>query len=441
MNKIEVGFGRKLITPPLGTPVSGYYEERYASGVLDDLYVNAVAFSDGEKKTLVISLEIVDLSVETSDAFRKLISEYCGLPTEAILLNCTHTHTGPEVDAVEEYKNFLGIQTRDAAATAIADLKPAKLSVATGKAEGISFVRRFRMKNGNVQTNPGVDNPEVDHALGVPNETVKLVKCEREGADDVYIVNFGVHADSVGGDMISGDYPGFVVSTVEKALDNVKCIFLTAPQGDVNHINPFPNAGDRCGLEYDTFDGVPRGYEHAKHMGRVIAGAVLQICGKTEYIENVKISYAKKETRLPAHQENDRLDEARKIYELHTSGRDDLIPFEKMELTTVVAEAKRIVVLENGPEFFEFSVGAISIGDIVFCAVPGEMFTEVGNEVCSKSSYKMTLVCCLSNGGETYFPTTKAYSEGGYEARSSRLAPGYDEILIRDTIELFDSIK
>lgn len=441
MNKLEVGFDRKLITPPLGTPISGYYEERFVKGVLDDLYTHAVAFHDGEKTIVVISLELVDLSVETADFFRKIVSEYCNIPVEAVLLNCTHTHTGPEVDAVPDYRKFLGNQVRDAAAMAIADLAPAKLSVATGKAENISFVRRFRMKNGNVQTNPGVDNPEVDHALGTPDETVKLVKCERDGADDVYIVNFGVHADSVGGELISGDYPGFVVRTVEKALDDVKCIFLTAPQGDVNHINPFPTEADRCGLEYDTFDGVPRSYEHAKHMGRVIAGAVLQICGKTEYINNTKISYADRITKLPTHQQNERLTEARKIHELHTSGRDDEIPFEKMELTTVVAEAARIVALENGPDFLEFKVGAISIGDIVFCAVPGEMFTEVGQNVCDKSSYKMTLVCCLSNGGETYFPTKKAYEEGGYEARSSRLAPGYDDILIRDTIDLFNSVK
>ncbi len=75
------------------------------------------------------------------------------------------------------------------------------------------------------------------------------------------------------------------------------------------------------------------------------------------------------------------LEEARKIYELYRAERTQELPFEKMELTTVVAEAQRIVTLENGPESFDFTLGAVTIGDIVFCAVPGEMFTELGNRV------------------------------------------------------------
>lgn len=438
--KLEAGFGRRLITPPLGTPMHGYYEERFSKGVLDELYVSAIALSDGEKTVLILGADIIYLNIEQAAEYRKLISEYCSIPVEAIFINASHTHTGPVIGD-GAYKDFLAVQIRDAAVLALSDLKPAHLAVAEGKAAGISFVRRYRMKNGNVQTNPGVDNPEVDHALATPNEAVKLVKVIREGGDDIYLVGFGTHADTIGGELISGDWPGFVVRYVEKALDDVKCIFLSAPQGDVNHINPFPTAGDRNGLEYDTFDGVPRGYEHAKHMGRVVAGAVLQICGKAELLPDAKILYAEKATKLPTHMENDKIEEARKIYELHKAGRDDEIPFEKMELTTVVAEATRRVLLENGPEFLEYTLGAVSIGDVVFCAVPGEMFTELGNRVCDESPYKTTLVCCLTNASGTYFPTRRAYDEGGYEARSSKLAPGYDDIMVKDIIELFESIK
>ena len=52
MSKIKTGFSRLCITPPLGTPVSGYYEARFVKGTLDDLYVTAVAFDDGKKRLL-----------------------------------------------------------------------------------------------------------------------------------------------------------------------------------------------------------------------------------------------------------------------------------------------------------------------------------------------------------------------------------------------------
>ena len=448
MGKMKAGFSRLCITPPLGTPISGYYEARFVKGVLDDLYATAVAFSDGEKKSVVIALDIIMLTQAECNIYRKIVSDYCDIPMEAIFITCSHTHTGPmigkdfasELHGDETYEKFLGIQMRDAAFYALEDLSDAELSIAEGKAERISFIRRFRMKDGSVRTNPGVGNPDIDYALGTPNETVKLLKVIREENDDIFIVNFGVHPDVVGGDYISADYPGAVCSTIEGAMPGTKCMFLQAPQGDVNHINPKPEGADSNGLEI-TFDGCPRGYEHAIHMGRVIAGAVLSICGKTTPVNCDCIEFANKTVTIPSNQENDRLDEARKIVELHESGRDSELPYEAMELTTVVAEAKRIVTLENGPESFSFTLSAIKLGDFAFAGIPGEPFTEIANRIYEGSPFESTMLCCLTNGGDSYFPTSAAYGEGGYEARTSRLKRGGDDIVVSGTVELLSSLK
>ncbi len=445
---MKTGFSRLCITPPLGTPLSGYYEARFTKGVLDDLYVTAVAFDDGEKRSIVMAVDIIMLDQAQCAAYIEQISKYCSLPMDAIFVTCSHTHTGPmlgkdfasDLCGSPHYEEFLGIQMRDAAAYALEDLTESKFYTAEGKAEKISFIRRFRMKDGSVQTNPGINNPLVDHALGTPNETVKLLKIERDNNDDIFIVNFGVHPDTIGGEYISADYPGFVCSTIEDAIPDTKCMFLQAPQGDVNHINPFPSGGDSNGLEI-TFDGCPRGYEHAKHMGRAIAGAVLQICDKAAEIEADVIRYATSTITIPSNQENHRLEEARKIFELHESGRDDQIPFEAMELTTVVAEAKRIVQLENGPESFSFTLTAIKIGDFAFAGIPGEPFTEIANRIYAGSPFDTTILCCLTNGGDTYFPTSSAFDEGGYEARSSRLKKGGDDIVVNGMVGLLGKLK
>ena len=47
---LQAGFARVDMTPPLGTPLAGYYEARYADGLLDPLELNALALCDGEKK-------------------------------------------------------------------------------------------------------------------------------------------------------------------------------------------------------------------------------------------------------------------------------------------------------------------------------------------------------------------------------------------------------
>lgn len=448
MSKIKTGFGRLCITPPLGTPISGYYEERYTKGVLDDLYVSAVAFDDGTAKTVVLAVDTLMFSAVQCDAYRKIIADFCELPMDAIFINCSHTHTGPmvggdfasDIQGSKLYDEFLGIQMRDAAKLALEDVCDSTFYSAEGEAKKISFVRRFRMKDGSVQTNPGVGNPNIDHALGEPNETVKLLKIERDEAEDIYIVNFGVHPDVIGDEYISADYPGFVCTTIEDAIPNSKCMFLLAPQGDVNHINPNPTKGDSNGL-HDTFDGCPRGYEHSMHMGRVIAGSVLQICDKAVEIEADEIKFSSKTIVCPSNQANDRLEEAKEIVKIHDEGRDEELPYKAMELTTVVAEATRIVNLENGPDSYSFTLSAIKIGDMAFAGIPGEPFTEIANRIYADSPFDTTILCCLTNGGDSYFPTSQAYEEGGYEARSSYLKKGADNIVVDGTLELLKEVK
>ena len=444
---MKVGFSRKCITPPLGVGVCGYYEYREVKGVLDDLYVSAVAFESGDGRAVIIAADVCMLSSELCDGYRKRVAECCSLSPEAVFINCSHTHTGPvvgdnesmDIPASPEYDRYFADSLVECAREAFADLKRAEMSVSEGRAEGISFVRRFRMKNGNVQTNPGVDNPDVKEALGTANDKVRFLRIKRERGDTVVIVSFGTHADTVGGELVSADWPGFVVKTVEAALENTRCLFLTGAQGDVNHINPHPTEAEREGLEYDTFDGVPRGYEHAKHMGRKVAAAVIGNIGKTAPVTGDAIGFGMKEIFMPSNQENDRLEEAKKISELYLSGRARELPYEKMELTTAVAEAQRIVELEHGPEGYRFVLSALKIGDVTFAGLPGECFTDIGRTI-EKECGDGVFVCCLTNGGETYFPTSSAYDEGGYEARSSRLKKGGDKILTDGMRELLLSI-
>jgi len=448
MSTLRAGFGRLCITPPLGEPISGYYEARFTKGVLDDLFVTAVAFDDGEKKAVLLNLDLVLMDVNRCTKYRKMIAEKTGLPVDAIYMTFSHTHTGPmigkdfasDLSGSPEYEAYMAFQMRDAVCYALQDLKPAEISVGEGEAKNISFIRRFRMKDGSVRTNPGVDHPDIKEALGTPNEAVKLVKVEREDADDIYIVSFGTHPDTIGGEYISADWPGLTRNSIEKALDGVKCMFLTGVQGDVNHINPHPTEGYKKGTFID-FDSVPRGYEHAKFMGHVVAGAVLQICDKTEPIKADKISYGGTTVTLASNQENDRLAEAEEIVKIHAEGRDAELPYEEMELTTVVAEATRIVKLKDGPDSFDFDLSAVAIGDVAFSGFPGEPFVEIGRRVEAESPFKMTVACCLVNGGETYFPTSQAYDEGGYEARSSSLKKGADDVLVESTVELLKKVK
>ena len=434
-HKLLAGFARVDITPPLGTPIVGYFEERHAHGVLDNLEANALAISDGEQTAVLIAADLLGIEgVSFNAALRQRIAAAVDISAEAVYVHSTHTHTGPGAgksdagrtnlfDGTDFYNEFLATRLSDVARFAVSDLSPASLAIGRAEARRISFLRRYRMKDGSIRTNPGINNPEIVGPIGNLDETVQVLRIRRDVADDIAVVNFATHPDVVGGEMISGDWPAFARRTFERAEPGTKCIFFNGAQGDVNHVCTDPKPGEREGLHPD-FDDVDRGYEHARHMGRVVAAAAMSIWDKCEPVAAGRLRFAVSTISVPSQMPKpEELPKAREYDHLHREGRDAEIPFTGMALTTVVAEAGRMVLLADGPEAFELPLSAVAIGDaIAFAGIPGEPFTEIGRAIKAQSPFKMTFCTCLTNGSCGYFPVVSAYDEGGYEARSSVFA-------------------
>ncbi len=459
MSKLYAGFARVDVTPMMGIGLVGYFIPRFAEGVLDDLQVNALALQCGDTRTVLLTVDHCGIERGIVSDFANFISEKTGLPREAIVIHATHSHTAPaiinphgpatlcqEYTSVDpeielEYYTFVRRRLADAAAMALEDLKPAKLGWGIGQAPDIAFVRRFRMKDGSVQTNPGVDNPNIDHPIGDVDERVNVLRFDREDGSTLALVNFGDHPDVVGGSKISADWPGFVRSTVEKVFDRTQCICFNGAQGDVNHVNVHPRGGYLNGMFMD-FDDVARGYDHAKYMGRVITAGVMQAFDKVKYIEVDRIQAIQRTIRIASNMPTaEQLPEAERIDALHQAGRDCELPYEGMMLTTVVAEAGRMVKLKNGPESFPMELTGVAIGPIAILGMPGEPFTGIGRALKEAPGWELVVPCCLTNGSEGYFPMQEAYDEGGYESRSSFFKAGVAEHIIMEGLQLLQDMR
>ena len=459
MNTLQAGFSRVNITPPLGTEIVGYFQARYAEGVLDELEINALALAAGESKVLLMSADLCFIGKAVQEKICEAICNATGLTPDQIFVHSTHTHTGPVVNLdgkngmqvsgaddskrqiVQEYGHMLCRKFADAAVMALADLKPAKMGWAVGHAPNIAFVRRFRMKDGKVRTNPGVGNPDILHPIGDVDERVNVLRFDREGGDTIVLANMGCHPDVVGGSLISGDWPTLFRHRLEKTLDNVKAVFFNGAQGDVNHVNVNAKGGDFNDM-FNDFDDVARGYGHSRHMANVRTGAVLQVYDKVNYVDVDSIRSKLGNITVPSNMPKpEDLPLAHKYNDMHKAGRDAEIPFEGMEMTTVVAEAARMVKLEHGPESFPMTLSAVAIGNVAFAGIPGEPFNGVGVGLKKAEGWDLVLPCCLTNGSEGYFPMQDAYDEGGYEARSSRFKAGTAEILIKEGTALLDSLR
>ena len=447
MSQLCAGFARVNITPPMGMPIAGYYQVRLAEKVLDELEANAVAVAAGEEKLLLISVDILELLSPYSDPIRERIARRTGVQEDHIFLACTHTHTGPKLNGDEapelqkQYFDFLASRLEDVCVFALQDLRPARMGYGTAHAPNVAFIRRFRMKDGSTRTNPGINNPDIAEPIGEVNDAVGVVRFDREGADDILLTHFGCHPDTVGGCVISADWPGFVRRTLEKTLDHVKCVLFNGAQGDVNHVNTAPGDGDLNDLTLD-FDDVMRGYGHARYMGRAVAGAALQVYDKVNWVENPSVCAAQRVIRWPSNRPKpEELPLARLYDDLHRAGRDSEIPYQGMMLTTVVAEADRMLRLEHGPEDFALRLSAAAVGPVAFAGIPGEPFTETGRAIAGAASWGLALPCCCVNGYENYFPLMKDYLDGGYEARSSLFRAGVAEAVADGCLSLLKTLR
>lgn len=451
MNTLKVGFAETNANPPLGMPISGYYKPRYAKGFLDDIMVRALVLACGEKKIALISVDNCHIKAEESRPWVEQIQAVTGIPATNIFMAANHTHTGPlvhlsgnaqEDKLVVAYTAFLGQRVLDAVQLALANVKPAKMGYIYGWApERVAYIRRYMMKDGTTMTCPPIDDPNIDYPLGTLDQRVNVLRFDQEDGQTIVLVNYGLHADTINGELISADWPAWMAKTLDKALDGVKTIFFNGAEGDVGSTNVHPAGGDMNDTEI-SFDNEMKSPGMARFVGRAIAGTVLQVYDKVCYVDVDDIDIQHKVITVPSNMPTpEQLPLAKQYYQWHQAGRDDLIPYEAMELTTVVAEAMRMVQLEHGPESYNVDLTAVKIGPVAMLGIPGEPFTDMGVQIKKTEGWELILPCGLVNDYIRYFPMQSAYDEGGYEARSSFFKAGVAERIIDAAKELLSEIK
>ena len=445
--EFKAGFARVDVTPPLGIPITGYFYKRIADGMLDPLYADCVAVSDGTNNALVFCVDALSLSNPFVKKAFHAITEATGVPCDRIYLHATHTHTGPadwkrksfteeENRLVMLYSDMRVAKLADAGRLAIADMAPAQIGVARTICRNVSFIRRYRMKDGSVRTNPGITNPNVKEPLGTPDETVQLIRFRRTDAPDIAIVNFGTHPDTIKGTKFSADWPGVVRRTVESAIgDGVKCMFLNGAQGDANnHYYQPPPGYAALRAERQT-----RRKAVALHMGRAVAGAALSVWDVCETIPSGPIRGLVASHTMPANLPS--ADELKWV-EMFDAGRRKEIPLGSMEVKTLTSPGSRVRRLKNGPDHFNILVSSLVIGDsLAFAGLPGEPFVDIGRAIKERSPFRMTVVTCLTNGSEGYFPSTKSHADGGYESLSSKFAAPTGDRLVDAQISQLMALK
>lgn len=441
---LKTGFARTDITPPLGVFLDGYPEERHAEEIIDPLYATAIAFDNGKNKAVVMSIDILGINQIFMSKLRPAVAKAAGTDKDAVFIACTHTHTGPGVASVyateesfenPEYGLWLIKPLSDTAVLAMQDLAPTRLFYTRGEVKDVSFIRRFRMKDGSVRTNPGYQNPDIAECLSTPDTNSSLLILKRENKPEIGIVNFQVHPDVVGGgNKISADYIKYVRDTYELLVPNSRCMYINGTQGDSNHVDV------RLNLETDCVQG----FKRAQYMGRKIAMSVVANYELAKEMDGDKITYISKNISVKYNKGTcEEIDESLEFLKIYREqGREAALPgIYDMRFIEALGKARRVEKMMSMPEIKEITLTALSVADVVFAGFPGEPFTDVGRGVKKNSPFTLTMTACCANGYEGYYPIQQAFDEGGYEAITSLYVAGTAEKLIEASSEIIKTIK
>ena len=95
----KAGVCKADITPKMAMPMAGFASRTHSSeGTLHSLWAKALALEDSKgNKAVMISSDLLGFPKDVSDRIRDRIKSKYGLDRAQILLNSSHTHSGPVI--------------------------------------------------------------------------------------------------------------------------------------------------------------------------------------------------------------------------------------------------------------------------------------------------------------------------------------------------------
>lgn len=456
--ELRVGTAAVKITPPLRAPLAGYLGARFSEGVLDDLYAKAAVLDDGKTKVAMVTCDLIGLPRPVVLEARRIIAAETGILADNVMISATHTHTGPTVLGMsvladlaaagnklgQEYTEQLPKSIARAVQQANRRLTPARIAYGSKNEPSISFIRRFWMKDGTVGWNPGKLNPNILRPIGAIDPQVNVVYAEtpdtkpnvihdkvapdgshpNEASDSkplLTYVNFAMHPDTVGGNLVSADYPAALARRLaEYKGPAMLTMFANGACGNIAHLDV-------------RWAGGQTGPQEAGRLGTILSAAVLKAYTDMKNVEDVTLRARRETLELPVTKyTGDELRRAREIIAHH----DATTPL----LETAKANRVLNVAARKGKPI-DVDVQVFALGrDIAWVALPGELFVELGRSVKAGSPFRQTNIVELANGGFYYIPNRSAYAEGQYEVVVSPYGEGTGETLVSTALRLMAEV-
>lgn len=416
---LKAGVGDVVINPPLHVPLAGYYYERKPAGVHDGLHAKALILDNGRSRIAMVACDLIRLPRPAVEEARSRIDQTLGIPPDHVLITATHSHTGPQL--VPGYVEKLGPWIAESVVAAAQNPQPAQLQYAEEEEPSLPHNRRYLMKDGTVVTNPGFLNPDVVRAVGPVDPRLAVLTAETaSGRRLMTWVNYALHQDTVGGDLISADFSGFMArDLLSSEGPGMLTIFTIGAAANINH--------------WDVRQpGPQRGLPTAKRIGEMLSTGVRKGYTHLRPVDSLDMRAMSSIITLPLQVVND--EDIQKAKEILSSP-----PPPNVDFTLERVRAMKIKKVHDHREHcIEAEVQALTLGPLAFVGIPGELFVELGMEIIKASPFPHTFILELANQDIGYIPTEEAFKQGAYEPTSSILEPGAGEKIVAEALRLLE---
>jgi neutral ceramidase len=372
---LQIGTAKVIVTPPKGTLLCGYPNTKIRKniGKDQDLYAKALFLTNGKKKMLVITADLISAPANFVAEVRQGINQKTGIPKDAIMISVSHTHSGPiqwgdtasdKKYRVRTVKNFIAVGVAAAKKTV-----PVQVGYGIGQAD-LGHNRRV-VKNGKAE-NVWVDL-EKKHTGPTDKQVLVIKVTNAKGKVAAVLAGYACHPVVMGprNFIISPDYPGYMKRFVEKALPGSQAFFINTGGGDINPYN--------C---------IQADFAVVKKAGETLGKEVVRLLKNIKTVEMDDLRY----TRV-------KLELAPKPRPASEKGKPRWRKLVKGKIVTEVQLFK--------------------IGKILFVSAPGELTVGIAKNIKHSSPLPFTMPFGYTNDSIGYLPSDWQMPQGGYEVNAS----------------------
>jgi neutral ceramidase len=396
------------ITPEMPMWMAGYgARTRPGDQVAQRLHAKGLALEDARGHVAVlVTTDTLGIPRLVRTHVEQRVAAQFKLPPSSLLINASHTHTGPEIRVIDtsfgredkarlervlKYRQELENKLVQVVGEALAHRAPA--GVAFGQAQaGFAMNRRenYTLPKGDLRAGkvPNPDGP-VDHDVPVLQVT--------DGAGKLVAVLFGYacHNTTLDGYAFTGDYAGFAQAHLEASHPGAVAMFMSGCSGDQN---PHPRR--------DMIPGV-KPLELASQHGRTLANAVeaaLQsfprpLAAKLESVlEDVALDYQPVPTREELQQQlnsADRTTRENAQVNLEMLDRDGRLPTQ-----------------------YPYAIQLLRVGQLTLVGLASEVVVDYSLRL-KRELPGPLWVSAYNNDFMGYMPSKRVWLEGGYEGGGS----------------------